>query len=55
MESGFDFSVCFSMIRANNDYLEMFFDYLDMPSDMHYGKSRPKSAAIIIMILSFTM
>ena len=38
MESGFDFSVCFSKIRANNDYIEMFFEYLDMPSEMHYGK-----------------
>ena len=38
MESGFDFSVSFSKIRANNDYLEMFFNYLDMPSEMHYGK-----------------
>ena len=24
-------------LRANNDYLELFFEYLDMPSDMHYG------------------
>ena len=24
-------------LRANNDYLELFFSYLDMPSEMHYG------------------
>lgn len=37
-ESMYTFSYTISRLRANNDYLELFFDYLDMPSEMHYGK-----------------
>ena len=38
MDSVFRFSDCFSRMRANNDYLELFFDYLDMPSEMRSGE-----------------
>jgi len=37
-ESIYTFSYTISRLRANNDYLELFFDYLDMPSEMHCGK-----------------
>ncbi len=31
------FSGGFTALRTNNDYLEIFFDYLDTPTEMHYG------------------
>ena len=37
IESCFIISARIADIRSNNDYLELFFEYLDMPSEMHYG------------------
>lgn len=31
------FSSAVTDLRTNNDYLEIFFDYLDTPTEMHYG------------------
>ncbi len=31
------FSGSIAELRSNNDYLEIFFDYLDTPTEMHYG------------------
>ena len=37
VESAEIFSSAISDLRTNNDYLEIFFDYLDTPTEMHYG------------------
>ncbi len=37
MEGCFIISNSVTRLRANNDCLELFFEYLDMPSEMHYG------------------
>ena len=37
IESCFILSEEIAKFRANNDYLELFFEYLDIPSEMHYG------------------
>lgn len=33
----FLFAMAIADLRANNDFLELFFEYLDIPTDMHYG------------------
>lgn len=35
--SSFDIATAVAELRANNDFLEQFFEYIDIPSDMHYG------------------
>ncbi len=37
VEAAETFSGAITDIRTNNDYLEIFFDYLDTPTEMHYG------------------
>ncbi len=37
VESAEIFSAAISDLRTNNDYLEIFFEYLDIPTEMHYG------------------
>ncbi|MBR6647159.1 MAG: ABC transporter ATP-binding protein, partial [Clostridia bacterium] len=37
VEAAESFSGAFTALRTNNDYLEIFFDYLDTPTEMHYG------------------
>ncbi len=37
VEAAEGFSGAFTALRTNNDYLEIFFDYLDTPTEMHYG------------------
>ncbi len=37
VESAETISAAFTSLRTNNDYLEIFFDYLDTPTEMHYG------------------
>lgn len=37
-QSSFLFAQSIAYLRANNDFLELIFEYLDIPSDMHYGK-----------------
>ncbi len=37
VEAAETFSGAISDLRTNNDYLEIFFDYLDTPTEMHYG------------------
>ncbi len=32
-----EFSGSIAELRSNNDYLELFFNYLDTPTEMHYG------------------
>ncbi len=32
-----DLSDSIAYLRSNNDYLEIFFEYLDIPTEMHYG------------------
>ncbi len=32
-----EFSGSIAELRSNNDYLEIFFEYLDIPTEMHYG------------------
>lgn len=35
--SSYHFATAVAELRANNDFLELFFEYLDIPTDMHYG------------------
>ncbi len=37
INSAENFSTQIAELRSNNDYLELFFDYLDTPTEMHYG------------------
>lgn len=37
VEAAETFSGAVTSLRTNNDYLEIFFDYLDTPTEMHYG------------------
>lgn len=35
--ASYDFASAVAELRANNDFIELFFEYLDIPTDMHYG------------------
>ncbi|MGN0635270.1 MAG: ABC transporter ATP-binding protein [Acutalibacteraceae bacterium] len=35
--ASFLFATAIAYLRANNDFLELFFAYLDIPTEMHYG------------------
>lgn len=37
VQSTLDLANVIAMIKANNDFLELFFEYTDLPTEMHYG------------------
>lgn len=36
-KSALDLANIFARLKANNDFLELFFEYTDLPTEMHYG------------------